>query len=185
MTILPVNATPFEVAVDASSAALLDHAPMADLIWSPWQSPAACLPQLAWALSVDEWDTDWPVDRKRAVIAASFEIHRRKGTPWAVRRALEVLGYGTAQLVETYGVNLHDGVRVYDGAETYADEDHWAEYRLILDRPITLEQAARLRDVLVGVAPARCHLKALDFTRALNIYDGAIRFDGTYSHGVA
>ena len=56
---------------------------------------------------------------------------------------------------------------------------------MILDRSITTEQAAKVRAVLEDVAPARCHLKALDFSRALNIYDAAFNYDGTYTHGVA
>jgi hypothetical protein len=96
-----------------------------------------------------------------------------------------VLGYGTAQLLERYGAKLHDGSLIHDGSETYSPVDHWAEYRVILDRPITLAQAERVRAILAAVAPARCHLKALDYLRAMNVYDGAVSHDGTYSHGVA
>lgn len=65
--------------------------PIRDL-WKPESCPAALLPWLAWALSVDEWDSDWPDAIKRSVIQQSVAIHRKKGTVHAVRRALEVLG---------------------------------------------------------------------------------------------
>lgn len=62
-------------------------------LWSPQTCPAAQLPWLAWALSVDEWDATWPEETKRQVIAASIEQHRKKGTVGALRRALQRLGY--------------------------------------------------------------------------------------------
>lgn len=55
--------------------------------------PVEYLPWLAWALSVDTWDADWPEATKRSVIAASWDVHRYKGTVFAVRRALEALDF--------------------------------------------------------------------------------------------
>ncbi|WP_167374138.1 phage tail protein I [Bathymodiolus platifrons methanotrophic gill symbiont] len=65
--------------------------PIRDL-WKPESCPAELLPWLAWALSVDEWDSDWPDLIKRSVIEQSVAIHRKKGTVHSVRRALEILG---------------------------------------------------------------------------------------------
>lgn len=90
--LLPPNASPEEKAIsramDRISAVPI---PVSDM-WSPGEIPAAALPWLAWALSVDVWNPDWPEARKRAVIAASFQVHRHKGTRRAVREALEALG---------------------------------------------------------------------------------------------
>jgi phage tail P2-like protein len=184
-SLLPANATDLERAVEALAVALLQiDVPLATL-WDPARCPAATLPNLAWALSVDDWDKDWSVARKRAVVAASVEIHRRKGTPWAVLRALEVLGYQSAQLIEHTGAALYDGSLPRDGTRTCAQSDHWAEYRLILDTPISIGQAAQVRGVLETVAPAGCHLKALDYTQALSLYDGRVPRTGTYTRGVA
>jgi len=55
--------------------------------------PAALLPWLAWAESVDEWDTAWTEARKRSAMKASRAIHERKGTVGAMRRAVDALGY--------------------------------------------------------------------------------------------
>lgn len=185
MTLLPPNATPLERALETLITSLLDlETPLAAL-WSPSECPVDLLPYLAWALSVDDWNSDWTDGRKRAVIAAAIEIQRHKGTPWAIKRTLAVLGFGSAQLVEHYGANMFDGSVTYDGSEIFAPEDHWAEYRLVLDQPITIARAEKLRRILETVAPARCHLKALDFTRALNIYDGSIFYDGAFSYGVS
>ncbi|MCY1379282.1 hypothetical protein D3C81_2160510 [compost metagenome] len=56
---------------------------------------------------------------------------------------------------------------------------------MYINRPISQETAADVRRILAAVAPARCHLHALNFTQALNAYDGAIRYDNTFTHGVA
>jgi phage tail P2-like protein len=52
------------------------------------------LPWLAWALSVDSWNADWPEAIKRVVIAESVVVHRHKGTIGALRRAIGALGHG-------------------------------------------------------------------------------------------
>lgn len=89
--LLPPNATPQERALSLATDRLPD-VPIRTL-WSPQTCPEAQLPWLAWALSVDEWDSTWPVETKRQVIAASVEQHRQKGTIGALRRALQKLGY--------------------------------------------------------------------------------------------
>jgi phage tail P2-like protein len=89
--LLPPNATRQERALSLATARAVPM-PIRSL-WSPQSCPEGVLPWLAWALSVDEWDSTWPVDRKRQSIAESIEVHRRKGTIGALRRALEQLGY--------------------------------------------------------------------------------------------
>lgn len=66
--------------------------PMRDL-WNPATCPAALLPFLAWARSVDRWDVAWSDAVKRNVIAASWDVHKHKGTIAALRRVVEPLGY--------------------------------------------------------------------------------------------
>lgn len=61
--------------------------------------PPQLLPWLAWERSVDEWGDTWPVNTQRRVIAASIEIHRKKGTVGAVRKALNSLGH-SGKLIE-------------------------------------------------------------------------------------
>lgn len=183
MTLLPPNATAFERAAEATLSRPV--AMPADLMWDPATCPEAFLPWLAWALSVDDWDASWSVERKREVIAASVDIHRHKGTVWAMRRALQVAGLGDAELIENYGFKFHDGALLHDGSQTHGAPDHWAEYRVVLTRPLTIAQADRARAILEAAAPARCHLKAMDFTEAAAIHNAAIRYDGEYSHGVA
>lgn len=89
--LLPNNATQLErVLADV----LVDDLkpPIRDLI-DPERCPAEFLPYLAWSYSVDRWDVGWSDAVKRGVIAASFDVHLRKGTVAAVRRVIEPLGY--------------------------------------------------------------------------------------------
>ena len=51
------------------------------------------LPYLAWAFSVDRWDSNWTEATKRAAIRSSRYIHAHKGTIGALRRVVEPLGY--------------------------------------------------------------------------------------------
>ncbi|WP_125720073.1 phage tail protein I [Pseudoalteromonas rubra] len=61
-------------------------------LWDPQTCPEPLLPWLAWALSVDEWDENWPSETKRALVARSVPIHKHKGTVGSVKRALSSLG---------------------------------------------------------------------------------------------
>ncbi|MGL4755188.1 MAG: phage tail protein I [Aeromonadaceae bacterium] len=79
--------------------------PIRDL-WNPWKCPLEMLPYLAWALSVDQWESAWSEDVKRRVIAASLDVHRIKGTRPAIEMALEALGV-KCQLTEWF--ELPDG----------------------------------------------------------------------------
>lgn len=91
--LLPPNQTRLEAAL--ARAPDIEARVSADTIatlWDATRCPARLLPWLAWSLSVDDWDDAWDDTTKRGVIASSIEIHRRKGTPWAVRRALSLLG---------------------------------------------------------------------------------------------
>lgn len=184
-TLLPSNASPLERALALTIGRITDLPVQIDTLWDPARCPAALLPWLAWALSVDEWDTGWTEAQQREVIAASVDIHRHKGTVWAMRRALAVAGYGAAEIVERYGVKFHDGTISRDGSVDRSGPDHWAEYRVMLSRPISLAQAARVRRILASAAPARCHLKALDYRGASHIYADRLIRDGSYSRGIA
>lgn len=62
-------------------------------LWTPTDCPVDLLPYLAWALSVDRWDKNWPAEKKIAAIKQSYWLHRRKGTRAAVRRVIEGMGF--------------------------------------------------------------------------------------------
>jgi phage tail P2-like protein len=184
-SLLPPNATPVERGFEAAGARITAlPVPVRDT-WNPATCPATLLPWLAWALSVDNWDPTWTEGQQRAVIAASVAVHRRKGTVAAVREALAAAGYGDASLIEEFGAHDFDGTYQHDGTITYEGRGHWAEYRVVMARPLSNAQADMVRAILAQVAPARCHLDRLDFAEAAHLYDGAITYDGTFNHGAA
>lgn len=91
--LLPSNATPLERAA-AEALAEIQRVPVPlRTLWNPQTCPAALLPYLAWAFSVDRWDPAWTEAAKRDVIATSFYVHKKKGTISALRRVVEPLGY--------------------------------------------------------------------------------------------
>lgn len=94
MSLLPPNATDQEVSIDATTARISSiGVPLRDL-WNPDTCPAFLLPWLAWTFSVGDWSSDWTEIQKRAVIKASVEIHRHKGTLGSVRRVVDAFGLG-------------------------------------------------------------------------------------------
>ncbi|MGY4015454.1 phage tail protein I [Aeromonas molluscorum] len=147
--------------------------------------PAPLLPWLAWARSVDWWELAESEDQQRALILASFRLHQRKGTPWAIKEALTVLGFGDSTIIERATGRRYDGTLAYNGNEPHGDPTQWAVYRVILARPVTTVQANRIKRLLAEMAPARCHLSALDYTQAPVTYNGAATYNGNYNHGAS
>ena len=183
--LLPSNSAPGELSLEQVTgyAALLGE-PIRPL-WNPDTCPAHLLPWLAWALSVDDWDPTWSEATQRAVIRASVGVHRRKGTRSAVAEALRAAGYADAIIVEDFSAQDHDAAFVHDGSVEHARGDHWAEYRLTLARPVTIAQADQVRAILSQVAPARSHLRQLDFQQVAHSHNASIAHDGQFSHGTA
>lgn len=93
--LLPRSATPLmRGLLTAELVRLAEISPaLIATIYDPHRCPASLLPFLAYAVSVDTWDRTWPEDIQRAVIAASPEVHRLKGTVQSIRRALEPFGW--------------------------------------------------------------------------------------------
>ena len=183
-SILPPNHTPLEGALEQAIASSKPNLVPVSQLMNPQTCPAELLDWLAWAFSVDDWDTDWGEQRKRIAIQAAVFIHRRKGTPGAIRRALDAFGYGGATILEGYGAFMRDGSIRRDGVEDHGDPDHWAEYRVYLKRAITVDQSERLKSILRNVAPARCRLKGLFFMQAAYRHNGQILRDGNQTRGV-
>lgn len=91
--LLPTGSSLLEIAAAKALADIdLLSVPLREL-WDPNLCPANFLPYLAWAFSVDYWDSNWPEQVKRNAVSASYYIHRHKGTIAAIRRVVEPLGY--------------------------------------------------------------------------------------------
>ncbi|MGL1344957.1 phage tail protein I [Vibrio parahaemolyticus] len=99
-SLLPPNASKHEKDVEAVISPPLS-VPNRD-IWNPDKCPEHLLPHLAWALSVDNWDSSWPVERKRQVIKDSVYIHRKKGTRDAVERVVSAIRGDDTKVTEWF-----------------------------------------------------------------------------------
>lgn len=122
---------------------------------------------------------------QRNLLKRAIALHRLKGTPAGVKQAIAETGFGVAEIVENPGILSYDGVRYYNGHFTYGPEgNEWAEYILIMSRPVTNDQVQLLRALCEEFAPARCHLKLIDYTEAALRYDGTKFYNGFYNHGV-
>lgn len=171
------------------------------------QVDASALPHLAWQFSMlDEpaWALAETDEQRRALIKSSIGLHRHKGTPSAIRQMIRILGLGEVTIQEGVTMALLDGSWLLDGVQTlgYAadywyldgsntldgtlylgDNGAWAKYRLVMAAPIPNPQAALLRKALEHVAPARCWLRAIDYTNTVFSLDGTWLLDGAFNLG--
>jgi phage tail P2-like protein len=85
---LPKTATPLAKAMDVLEERLF-ALPVQMISKDPETVDAGLLDHLAWEESVDVWDETWTPEVKRNVIAVAAEVHRYKGTPFAIQKALQ------------------------------------------------------------------------------------------------
>ena len=134
------------------------------------------LDEAAWVLAESE-------EAKRSLIKNSAQLHRYKGTPWAIREIVRLLGFGEITLQEGLSNRIHNGSITRNGAYVHGDSSAWPLYRVFLQRAITNDQAALLRRLLLSVAPTRCRLVTLDYQSVPVRHNGVARRDGQYNHG--
>lgn len=99
-TLLPPNRTELEEAFDLTGARV-DELPV-DLpkLVRPYEIPSAHLPWLAWGLSVDLWEKEWPEEKHRNLVANALPMHARKGTQTSIAEHIKIVG-GTARRFTT------------------------------------------------------------------------------------
>lgn len=122
---------------------------------------------------------------RRRLIKGAYELHRYKGTPWAIREIVRRLGFGEVQIIESLGNKAHNGSIRRDGIYAHGHSDRWAHYRIRMNQPVTNDQAALLRQTLQAFAPARCVLAALDYTAVALRHDGLATRNGQFNRGTA
>lgn len=185
-SLLPPNASALDRAAEAVITDRLEAiAQPHRALWNPNTCPVALLPWLAWALSVDEWDAEWPEARQREAVLTAVELNRKRGTPWAVLRALAVHGFPDCEIIE-YAAFLKEwqasGGKYLDGSWQLSGQllapnvpgardvvrnsalNHWAHYAIRVnsaDVSWSLAQQQKLAQVAQRYAPARSHLVAL------------------------
>lgn len=151
----------------------------------------------AWSYALDD-------GARRLLAAGAVMLHRLKGTPWAVKKVLELIGMGAGtRLIEGGVQRRYDGLYSHDGSILYSG-GAWAEYSIEADLGETAGLDAGtgslIRKVLAGIAPARCHLTDVRYRVETNdevpsadaaqvMVEGVLsdmpermRYDGTYRH---
>lgn len=179
--LLPPNANSHEHALDDATARI--SAVPVDIvkIWTAQDCPADFLPWLAWALSVDEWDESWTDTQKRAMIAASYEVHSHKGTPFAIKRSLQALGYEYVQIIEGE-MRFYNDTYTYNAAIIHGDDGFWPLFDVQLNVGIAPDapMLQLIRDRIDRYKNARSYLRNLIFMNLL--YNDTVIYDGTYKH---
>ncbi|ACO74619.1 Phage tail protein I [Laribacter hongkongensis HLHK9] len=150
-------------------------------------APPELLPVLAEEFSMldDGWELAETEAARRALLKQSVNIHARKGTPAAIRDVFRAVGLGEIRIDEGRCGKRRDGTYRRDGfAMRGTHLDHWAHYRVVCARLLSVRQAAAVRRMLESVAPASRELVAIDFSDAALIRNGFAHRDGTYTRGL-
>lgn len=144
-------------------------------------NPADTLPFFAdhFSLFGDGWEFAVSENDQRELIKEAIEIHRHKGTPWAIKRVLKLLGFGDCELIERTGFLEHDSVAKHNSSHRYGYGGDWTHYKLVTPRLMSTADAERIRALLIDVAPLRCKLVSINIP--VN-HNGAIKHDGTYNY---
>ena len=142
-SLLPPNATEFERAMEAALRQPIDI-PIRKL-WSSADCPLELLPYLAWALGVEDWDSDWPGAVKRAAVRDAFRIHREKGTLAGLKRVLMNAGAEYEYVERPSGVPMTARLSIFNSNAVYLPDITSAVERVkraSLDLDIVLAAAA-------------------------------------------
>lgn len=161
--LLPPGSSALERRLAETCSGISDlHVPLREL-WNPLTCPLSFIPYLAWALSVDRWDDDWPETIKRKVVQDAFYIHQHKGTASAVRRVVEPFGF-LIRITEWWRTGGIPGTFQLDIA--------------VQERGITEEIYLELERLISDAKPCSRHLSVLSIS--LQTQGGA--YVGAYSH---
>ncbi|WP_338492022.1 phage tail protein I [Erwinia aphidicola] len=162
--LLPVGSSQLEVAA-AEACARLQQLPVPlRTLWNPQTCPLPLLPYLAWAWSVDRWDQEWPEETRRAVVAASQFIHRRKGTISAIRRVVEPLGYV---------INVHEWWQTSEPPGTFRLDIG------VLESGIDETMFNEMERLIGDAKPVSRHLTGLTITQDIQgvVWLGPVQYD--------
>lgn len=90
MSLLPLNATQLERALEAAADLGLDPDVIRGVADSA-RCPPNFLPWLAWAWKVDGWEAAYTDEQRRELIREAIPVHKTKGTVGAIRRVLKAV----------------------------------------------------------------------------------------------
>ena len=152
--LLPSNALPAEKALSLAVAYGSDILPE-DIknLWNLDKINERFLSFLAWGMHVDFWRDDLNEVYKRELIASSFAWHRKKGTPWAVKKVLSDLGID-ANVLEWFDIGTEPHTFAVEAEFDYANSEPFS---------ITESTKALLLEAIDYTKPERSHLAYFSF----------------------
>lgn len=154
LDLLPSNALASERALSLAAEFGDDLLPEdIKTLWRAERAAARFLPFLAWGLHVDFWRDDMGVSSKRDIIGSSFAWHRKKGTPWAVKKILEDLGV-SARVFEWYEIGTEPHTFAVEAQFDYANSEPFF---------ITSQTRDLLIQAIELTKPERSHLAYFTF----------------------
>jgi len=128
---------------------------------------ASAFDLLAWQFHVEGYELAQSEIEKRNIIKRSIELHRYKGTVWAVREAIKSCGYKDVEIEERLPEVKYDGQYYYAGTEDHAGGTRWALFKVLIDigesKSLTVSDIQRLISLINEYKNVRSHLKDLTF----------------------
>jgi hypothetical protein len=122
---------------------------------------------------------------RRSLVKGAIAMHRMKGTPAGVAKSIKDAGFGDVEIIERPGEVIRNGSVQRGGLYTHGtNAGDWVNYHIVLQRPITNDQALLIRALCKEFAPRRSKLLNLVFTEAACRHNGTIKRDGSYNRGI-
>ncbi len=146
-SLLPPNASTLLRDLESVFGDSFDLPTLNRYVVNPDLTPAHILPWLAWALSVDDWSDSWPEQIRRNVIKASVEVHRKKGTIGALKKALQAFNY--------------ENVKVEEWFEYGADPYFFRVFFDVKEPGFDINILPQVQKVIENTKNARSHLESL------------------------
>ena len=146
-SLLPPNASQLLRDLETVFGDSFDLATLNRYVVNPDLAPAHILPWLAWALSVDDWSDSWSEQIRRNVIKASVEVHRKKGTIGALKKALQAFNY--------------ENVKVEEWFEYGADPYFFRVFFEVREPGFDVNILPQVQKVIESTKNARSHLESL------------------------
>lgn len=158
--------------IDITQAALdaIDLSPLLMYVIDTTSSEA--LPYLAkqldvlgykgWALATNEQE-------QRELLKKAIELHRYKGTPWAIKEALKSVGFGGAEIIEGISTVSRTGIYKRNGSIRYNTQNlyDWALFSIVVDlgetKGVTADQTALALKLIDEYKNVRSKLVGINF----------------------
>ncbi len=159
-SLLPINASSLLRDLEQAGNRIMDLETNNKLVLNPDLAPENILPWMGWALSIDAWSDDWPLEVKRKMIRNSLVLHKIKGTKGAIKKALEIIGI-SAEIIEWWQSNPKLTPHTFQ-LVAYLNDNLEPDSKIIINQ----DTQKKLINLINNVKPLRSHF---DFKLGINL----------------